>query len=1365
MPKVMTSETHPIRVDWLPQDSDGRLGLTFAPGKQAASTYGDGIWKRDLPKDLDRLAAHHRVDVLVCLVEDHELDRLRIPGLITEARKRGIEVVRLPIPDAGVPLDARPARDLVARIDSLVGEGKRVVVHCAGGLGRTGTIAGCWLVQRGLSPDAAIQLLHETRGSPHCPETSEQERFIATAVHWRSPPASAPAPAARIVPARPLSPSALVSFTACVHRTELERAREAGLVQKPYFADSTLAALVERGRAHEQAFLEQLRSEGGSIVEIQTGDLKTRAALEDAARLTREAMQAGARVIYQGTFFDGGWRGHADFLVRRETDSVLGGWSYEPWDTKLSRQPRASALLQLCAYADMIAQIQGRPPEWVHVVLGGPGRPVERFRVASIAPYYRRIREQFRLHLARGAPPVFPVGEPYPDPVEHCAICDWSPVCEKRWHDDDYVALVAGISRNQRKALRQRGVTTLAALSRAPLPFSPPLPHTSPVSLARVREQARVQREGSERAMPVSELIVPVEAGMGLEALPAPSFGDLFFDIEGDPFAGDFSIEYLFGISSLPGPGQAEGSYECLWAFDATAERKAFEDVVDRICSARAADPAMHVYHYAPYEPAALKRLAARLATRVEKVDELLRNSVFVDLYRVVRQGVRASVESYSIKRLEVFYAYVRAMDLRAAGDARATLELWLESGSSERLGNHDQICERVRLYNRDDCVSVFHLRNWLEGRRQDLAHLRGAEVPRPAGRTTEEDEEKSAARLELEALEARLVAGLPVDGRTSEQQAQWLVAQLLQWHWREDKSTWWDYYRMCELSDEELIEERTPIGGIAYVGPVGTIKRSTIHRYRFPAQDHEISAGDECREPRQDMTIKVLALDDAAGTLDVTRRIGEPPPEIGALIPLQIVGTKAHRQRLRELAEWVAVHGVTTGEDRRLPRDLLLRIPPLSAGGDALLNQGETAAEAAVRIVLELANSARGGVLPVQGPPGSGKTHTGAEMILALVRAGFRVGVTANSHKVICNLLKSACAAARRGGSTLMVAQRSPEDDTLADAFVSRCDTNLAVQVKLQDPAFRVVAGTSWLWAELGANSVDVLFVDEAAQMSLANVVAMAHSARVLVLLGDPMQLDQPRKGVHPPGAEVSAMEHLLGGAATMPSDLGLFLDRTWRLSPSLCRFTSDTFYEGRLEPRDGNEKQRLLCAEPLGGAGIRYWPVVHSGNQNESSEEVAAVKHLFAQLLSEGSRWIDSKGVEKPLNLEDILVVAPYNAHVRALAGALPSGARVGTVDKFQGQQAPVVIYSMATSTPEDAPRGMEFLYNLNRLNVATSRAQCVAIVVASPALLQPECRTPRQMMQASGLCAAIEAADRHAKRLKTTSSSTTKVVVAGS
>jgi superfamily I DNA and/or RNA helicase len=380
--------------------------------------------------------------------------------------------------------------------------------------------------------------------------------------------------------------------------------------------------------------------------------------------------------------------------------------------------------------------------------------------------------------------------------------------------------------------------------------------------------------------------------------------------------------------------------------------------------------------------------------------------------------------------------------------------------------------------------------------------------------------------------------------------------------------------------------------------------------------------------------------------------------------------------------------------------------------------------------------------VLPIQGPPGSGKTYTGARMAVELIKQGKRVGITAVSHKVISNLLGEMSKAARKVGVRLRMVQKANDSDGCAESVVEQVKTNQKVLDALAGGGAHGAAGTAWLWSRPDmANSVDVLFVDEAGQMSLANVLAVSQAATSLVLLGDPQQLDQPQRGVHPPGADVSALAHLLNGHATIGPDQGLFLTETWRLHPKICAFTSELFYDGRLAARPENQKQRLNERGSLDGAGLHFLPVEHSGNENESPEEVERIADLVRKLLKSGATWTSNKGKKASLKLSDILVVAPYNAHVSELARRLPAGARVGTVDKFQGQEAPVVFYSMATSTSEDAPRGMEFLYSLNRLNVAISRAKCVAVLVASPALFEVQCKTPRQIELANAFCRYLE------------------------
>nr|MBA2315465.1 AAA family ATPase [Chloroflexota bacterium] len=492
----------------------------------------------------------------------------------------------------------------------------------------------------------------------------------------------------------------------------------------------------------------------------------------------------------------------------------------------------------------------------------------------------------------------------------------------------------------------------------------------------------------------------------------------------------------------------------------------------------------------------------------------------------------------------------------------------------------------------------------------------------------------------------------------------------------------------------------------------------------------------------------EVIATNPADMTLDLRRRVDEPHPE--AIVPLGYLRTQDHQRVLVDLAEWVLAHGLDAPGPYRAARDLLLRRPPRvgQRALEPLVRPGESELVAARRLALALDHT----TLAIQGPPGSGKTYSGARMICTLLAAGKRVGITSNSHKVIGNLVKAVIAAAddptADGVDVRVVQKTTARDQAVVHDRVTRAKDTADTRARLDDGRANLAAGTSWLWASSRmADAVDVLFVDEAGQFSLANVLAMSAATRSIVLLGDPQQLDQPLRGAHPPGAGRSALAHVLGDLATMPPDHGLFLETTWRLHPELCRYTSEVFYDGRLDPEPHLASQLLRAGPSVDGVGVRFHQVPTDGSyDNESPVEADVVARLARSLVEGGATWIDPGGAERPITWDDILIVAPYNAQVGAIARRLPLEARVGTVDKFQGQEAPISIYSMTTSAPELAPRGMDFLYSRNRLNVATSRARCVAVVAASPDLLRVRARTPGQMRLANALCRFVEmASDR--------------------
>lgn len=1141
------------------------------------------------------------------------------------------------------------------------------------------------------------------------------------------------------------SPTSIANFLACPHLTALDRAAGAEQIKRPYFADPLLDFLIKLGQAHEQAYLSQLTEQGLAIVEIPTDGSR-----RDAAVKTVEAICGGADVIYQATFLDGQWYGRADFLIRVDKPSELGSFSYEVVETKLARSTKARAIIQLCFYSDLLSQIQGVVPDYMRVVLGGGAKP-EEFFVQRYLAFFRKIKRDFV--AAQQAQ-----GETYPDPVEHCRICDWSTVCDAQWRKDDHLSLVANISRNQRLALIAYGTESVAGLARLPVPPDPKVEGIKDQALANIHQQARLQVQGREEHRNIYELLVPPEPEKGLCSLPAPSPGDIFLDFEGDQFTFEAGLEYLFGVLTEDGERDAETrgradaeksvrgdaekrvvTYQATWAMNPAQEKRVFEQFIKKVMERRRLYPDMHIYHYGAYEETAIKRMAGQHSTCVDEVDELLRGEVLVDMFRAVRQGLRASVESYSIKKLEPFYEYKRDVSLPEANLALQTFQTVLAFGPGEE--DLDDIKTAIEGYNRDDCVSALRLRDWLERLRAEREEQVGAPLARPEPKEDAPSENLSEYLQRVRAIEQRLTASLPEDKETwtESQKATALLADLLEWHRREDKSKYWEYFNRCDYSDEEFISDRATLGGLVYVGEVEKVKKSTVHRYRFPLQDTTIERSLELRDPKtKKPTGELHAIDYEALTIDLKRGPSlADTPHPTALVPYDIINAKAMRESLLQLGGWVADHGIEGDGSFAAAREILLRHAPRLKQRTLADFETLSSLEAAKQIALSLDRT----VLPIQGPPGSGKTFTGAHMVIELIKQGKKVGVTAVSHKVISNLLKGTCKAALERHEKLEIVQKCDGDDACDHNFVKIVDDNKAIDRALANDEAQIVAGTVWLWARPEmANAVDVLFVDEAGQMSLANVLAASPASNSIVLLGDPQQLDQPQRGVHPDGAEVSALSHLLDGRETITPNRGLFLAESWRLHPDICAFTSDVFYESRLTSRPENANQRLNVAGPIGGTGLRFLPVKHDANQSDSPEEAKKVAELVETLFRKAT-WTDKQGQIGLITLEDILIVAPYNAQVSLLLRELPKGSRVGTVDKFQGQEAPVVIYSMATSTPQDAPRGMEFLYSGNRLNVATSRAQCVTVLVASPALFDVQCKTPRQMELANAFCRYLE------------------------
>ena len=1103
-----------------------------------------------------------------------------------------------------------------------------------------------------------------------------------------------------------LSASDLMKFQGCRHATtlDLEWLDRAGEVVSDGFRpadDSDSAELLrKKGDEHERDFLAELKAAGVGVHEIET----KRASFDMAHAMTLDALRAGRPVIFQAALKGGLWAGYADFLERVERPSKLGAFSYEVIDTKLKRTPATSHVLQLALYSDLLANVQGVEPEHIHVVLGDKRRAT--LRLTDYIHYARHLRRRLEEFVAAPA-------ATRPEPVAACSLCRWREHCASEWDKTDSLTLVAGIRRSQRLKLEAAGVTTLAGLARR----KQAVPDLTPDMLGRLSDQARLQHARRQGGPATFELRTDVEPGKGFARMPKPSKGDLFFDMEGDPLV-EGGLEYLFGIYD---EAMGKGRFQAFWAHDADEERKATRAILQFFTDHLTAHPNAFIYHYNHYEPTALKRLAMRHGVGEAMLDELLRDRRFVDLYRVVQQGLITSEPGYSIKDLEAFYADKRTEDVTSAGDSIVVYEKWRETKDPALL-------EGIRAYNEFDCRSTKGLRDWLVGAVRPR-ELPWAKLKRSANERRSTDQRVEHEEVARDELRSKLdtVAG-PLAGEPAG-----LLLELTSFHAREAKPQWWAVFDHAEWETAELVDDLDSLGGLEAVGPARQEKQSLARTYRYPAQETKLRVGSIVRAKLEGQPVVTITAVDA-DALQIDVKFGAkagPPPETLDLIPGGPLNTDVLRAAVARVADDVFAGG--GGYPALVVA--LAKLPPRIEGvkpGQPIIAVGADLVAGTVDAVMRMKDT----YLPIQGPPGTGKTYVASHAILALIQAGKRVAVTSHSHKAIDNLMLAVADRAAEAGVEIEAIKKADEGEVLEDVGIEATRNN-------SDPrlaTYPLVAGTAWLFARPEHDrQFDTLVVDEAGQVSLANLVATGTAARNIVMVGDPLQLAQPIQGVHPGQSGASALGYVLGDAATVPPDRGVFLPVSRRMHPKICRYVSDVVYEGRLTSDAGAAEQSLLLdkrAAAYPAAGLHFIALEHEGNSQASCEEADAVLAAFKAL--KGQIFRDRDGGERKITANDILVVTPYNAQVNLLKRTLPDSARVGTVDKFQGQEAPICIVSMATSSAEELPRNIEFLFSVNRLNVAISRAQALTIVIASPRLLDVPCQTVEQMRLVNALCA---------------------------
>lgn len=1100
----------------------------------------------------------------------------------------------------------------------------------------------------------------------------------------------------------------LVGFLECEHLTALELQNlETPLPQAP--EDEQVALIQQKGHEHERNYVTELQARTSSFIDIsqRKGDVWERAGF------TIEAMRAGADIIYQAALVSGDFIGYPDFLRRVDRPSVFGPYSYEVVDAKLARSSKTKFLVQLAFYSQCLSEAQCVAPEMMHLVLGD-GSEVH-YRFADYSRYVTQLRRRFEARVSVST------RQTYPDPCAHCDLCKWQHLCEERRAADDHLCQVAGISKVQIKKLNSVGITTLKSLGT--LAGDSVVPKVSPDTLNRIRKQARLQLRARETGERKVELLDTTAELRGFKRVPRPDPGDLFFDMEGYPYE-DKGLEYLFGVYIFD---EGESQFRAFWAHSRSEEKVAFESFMDFATERLKSYPDAHIYHYAHYEPTALKRLMSMHGTREADLDNLLRRGKFIDLYKVVREGIRVSEPSYSIKNIEHFYLEKRTSEVTNAGASIVYYERWRDSGDP-------QLLKDIESYNFDDVRLTYELREWLLTLRPPATEW---------ANDTEIDESKVGKAGELTEAEQRLIPyrqrlvdSLPLERKawSNDERVNELTYILLDFHRRADKPEWWAMFARMEMSAEELIEDPECLGGLRQVGQPIPDKKSLIWCYEYPEQETKLRSGSSVVLASTGESMGELTLDEDKRQVSVRKGANKPlPPEI-SLGPGGPLNSKVIQGAVFRFADRL----LDGSQKYRANEAFLKREAPRLAGhavGDPIVSQDDLTVGKVSDAIARL----DGSYLFIQGPPGAGKTYTASHAIVELMRRGFRVGVSSNSHKAINNLLWAVEEVATKEQFSFRGAKKSTrgEDETFIKGdYIEDIFSNPEIDPR----TFQLVAGTAWLFSdEAFDQQFDFLFIDEAGQVCLANVVAMGTSAKSIVLLGDQMQLGQPIKGVHPGESGLSSLEYLLQGKATISPDRGIFLGTTWRMHPDVCRFISDAVYDSRLHPEPRNAQRVLVldhrASSELQPSGIKFIEAQHDGCSQESREEAELVQSLFENLLTQ--RYRDRDGIEHAMGLENILVVAPYNVQVNLLKRVLPIGARVGTVDKIQGQEAEVVIVSMTTSSGEYMPRHMDFLFSKNRLNVAISRARSLAAVIASPDLLSIRCRTPEDMALVNTLC----------------------------
>lgn len=1022
-------------------------------------------------------------------------------------------------------------------------------------------------------------------------------------------------------------------------------------------SDDALSNLLKnRGLEHESNILNSFKERGLKIAAISK---------EQAPEETYAAMASGVDVIYQAALELSPFRGFVDFLVRVKGKSLFGDYHYEIWDTKLAKSVKPYFLIQLCCYAEMLEAIQQRKPEFIVVVLGSCEEV--RLRTSDYFYYYKNLKQRFLY-----AHQTFSLQLP-PNPADSTTWGRWSDYATSLLIETDHLSQIATITKNQIKKLNKAGIKTVRSLINTTEDF---VKGIDAAVFERLKQQAKIQKDSIGQPVPLYKILShPMGVKTGLALLPPESSFDVYFDIEGFPIE-EGGLEYLWGLAYFDSNGVRQ--YKDFWAHNELQEKEAFKNFIEWVYGRWLQNPTMHIYHYANYEIAACRKLMGRYGICEHEVDQLLRNEVFVDLYKVVKGCLILGEPRYSIKNVEHLYREKRSTEVGSGGDSVAVYESWCQNPDGDTWST-SKILKSIREYNIDDCNSTQELVSWLRLRQKehDISYLGKTDV------VEVQQKEEITARIQLQNKLLQKSTQQFDMGQAENANVTSLLAWSLEFHRREKKPMYWRLFDRLGLNDEELVDDidclahcvRTPKPPYK----LSPKDRLYVYEYAFdPNQEFKGSSdkyfvlGKE-RADGKNLSITFIKEDSRLDEGYIALKTGEELGDIVTLIPDENIRAEPIPAAITKQVESFDRGNL---EDTAI-FDFLMRKQPRIIG-HPLGNSIAPAHDPLIRLteIIKAVCNLDNSYLAIQGPPGSGKTYTAKHVIAELLRLGKKIGISSNSHKAINHLLISTAEYCQEKGIQAYFACTKNTDEKLDILGVEIYENkNIVNHAK---PAC-VIGTTAWGFARDDLEDIfDYLFIDEAGQVSVANLIAMSQSTKNIVLMGDQMQLGQPSQGSHPGDSGLSILDYLLHTTPTIPDFMGVFLGRTYRMHSAVNQFISEAIYEGKLESAPENDCQSIKVPAGYQGilnkeAGIIAVPIPHEGNTQASDEEVERIVELANQLI--GRIFIKKNGTEHPITWSDILFVAPYNHQVNKLRQALGKQARVGSVDKFQGQEAPIV------------------------------------------------------------------------------------------